>query len=385
MDRLEYSKRLKHLLKTHCVVAILGPRQCGKTTLARQFKEQSKTKIHDFDLENPRDLSALNEPMLALENLKGVIIIDEIQRRPELFPVLRVLVDRPKGQQRFLILGSASRDLIQQFSETLAGRIAFLELTPFSGGEVSDLSKLWLRGGYPRSFLAKTLPDSVEWRQNYIMTFLERDIPNLGIRIPSLQLRRFWNMLAHYHGQITNFSEIGRSLNLSHPTVRHYLEILAGTFMVRILPPFFENIAKRQVKMPKIYFRDSGLWHTLLELNDQKTLYVHPKLGASWEGFALEEVIRVLKAEPAHCFFWRTHTGTELDLMILNGSKRLGFEFKYQDAPTLTSSMQLAYQDLRLTELTVIYPGEKEYALQKNIVVKGLSSFLASPRAGSGV
>jgi predicted AAA+ superfamily ATPase len=357
-------------------VAILGPRQCGKTTLSRKYVKSKKLegKAHIFDLEDPADLAILENPKTALEPLNGLIIIDEIQRVPELFPVVRVLVDQPNSKRKFLILGSASRDLIQQSSETLAGRIAYIELTPFSMNEVADFEKLWLRGGFPNSFLAKSLDDSVYWREQYIATFLERDLPNLGIRIPPIALRRFWTMLAHYHGQYFNASEIGKSLGVADTTTRHYLDILAGAFMIRQLLPWSTNAKKRQIKTPKIYFRDSGLYHTLCNITDRKSLMHHPKLGASWEGFALEEIIRLHQAEPQECYFWGIHNQAELDLLIIKGGKRRGFEFKYSDAPHVTNSMQTALEMLQLDSLQIIYPGKKDYSLGKKIHVLGLGS-----------
>ncbi len=371
--------QLYRSLKVHSVIALLGPRQCGKTTLAKQYsslkQDKSISTIHHFDLEDPDDLAKLDAPKLALEDLLGLIVIDEIQRKPELFPLLRVLVDQHK-KRKFLILGSASRDLIKQSSETLAGRIRYIEITPFSYSEVDNLSKLWFRGGFPNSYLANNDQDSNDWRGAYITTFLERDIPNLGIQVPARTLRRFWMMLAHYHGNIFNASEIGSSLGVAHTTARHYLDILTGTFMIRELTPWIENINKRQIKSPKIYFRDSGIFHSLLGIHDLHALQNHPKLGASWEGFALEEIIRVHHAEPEECYFWGIHSQGELDLLILKNAKRLGFEFKYSDAPRLTSSMQLAQDTLRLDKLTVIYPGNSCYRLTTAIEVVGLENYL---------
>ncbi|MCB1109174.1 MAG: ATP-binding protein [Chlamydiia bacterium] len=362
--------------KTHSVVAILGPRQCGKTTLARQYIDFAEKNVttHFFDLEDPADLAALANPKAALDPLSGLIILDEIQRIPELFPLLRVLVDAPKSNKRFLILGSASRDLIRQSSESLAGRIAYLELPPFAFFEVDDKQSLWLKGGFPKAFLADTIEDSIYWRKQYISTFLERDIPNLGIRIAPTALRRFWMMLAHYHGQIFQASDIGKSLGIADTTARHYLDILTGTFMIRQLQPWIENIKKRQVKRPKIYFRDSGILHTLCDITDYTSLLRHPKLGASWEGFALEETIRSSGAEPDECYFWGIHNTAELDLLIMQNGKRLGFEFKYSDAPKITASMRIALDHLKLDSLIVIYPGEKDFTLDNKIHVKSLSS-----------
>lgn len=378
INRPKYISRIAKAFKTHPIVAILGPRQCGKTTLAQTFIETKKLegKTHLFDLEDPNDLAVLSDPKTVLEPLNGIIIIDEIQKIPDLFPILRVLVDQPGSHRKFLILGSASRDLIQQSSETLAGRIAYIELTPFSLDEVDHSNNLWLRGGFPKSYLPKSIEDSIYWRQNYISTFLERDIPNLGIRIPPLALRRFWTMLAHYHAQSFNASEIGKSLGASDNTVRHYLDILTGSFMVRQLLPWYANIKKRQVKTPKIYFRDSGILHSLMGITDQRSLMYHPRLGASWEGFALEQIIRLYQAEPEDCFFWGIHNQAELDLLIIKQGKKLGFEFKYGDSPALTNSMKTAIEILELDSLHVIYPGKKDYILGENIFVKGINSEL---------
>ncbi len=375
--REKFIHALHQAFEVHPVVALLGPRQCGKTTLARMYEElycKGIPLIH-FDLENPRDLAKLNEPMLALENTTGCIVIDEIQRKEDLFPILRVLVDQKKPR-KFLILGSASRDLIRQSSETLAGRIRYLELTPFSCEEVDHVDTLWLHGGFPLSYLAKNDSQSMEWRSAYITTFLERDIPNLGINIPAAMLRRFWMMLSHYHGQMGNSAEIGKSLGVSHTTIRHYLDILTGTFMIRQLQPWFENIGKRQVKTPKIYFRDSGLLHTLQEIPDAKALMNHPKLGASWEGFSLEEIIRFNQASSEEVYFWGVHNQAELDLLIIKNGTRLGFEFKYADAPVLTRSMQMAMESLRLDKLTVIFPGKERYLLAPNIEAVGLEAYV---------
>jgi uncharacterized protein len=354
----------------HSVCGLVGPRQVGKTTLAHQYAELYQ-KVHFIDLENPIDVARLQNPMLTLSNLDSdLIVIDEIQRVPELFPVLRVLVD--EKPRKFLILGSASRDLLQQSSETLAGRIGYIELTPFSVAETHEQRKLWLRGGFPRSYNAKTIQESYAWRQAYIATFMERDIPNLGFNIPAAQMRRLWMMLAHNHGSMLNYSAIGGSLDITHHTVRNYVEILAGTFMVRILEPWFENISKRQIKTPKIYVRDSGLLHALLGIQNQDQLDVYPRLGASWEGFALEEVIAVNHARPEECYFWGVQSGAELDLLILKNGKRIGFEIKYTDAPRITKSMTTALEDLNLDHLYVIYPQKISYPLADKISVQGL-------------
>ncbi len=377
MERSTYLGKIKAAFEISKVVALLGPRQCGKTTLARQYFKQEQGQIQNyFDLENPTDLSRLSDPILGLENLENLIVIDEIQRLPNLFPILRVLVDRENSKARFLILGSASRDLIKQSSETLAGRIHYMELTPFSYGEVDDLNRLWLRGGFPLSYLASSNQASMQWRRDYVRTFLEQDIPNLGIKIPAAQLRRFWMMLAHYHGQLFSASEIGNSLDLSHHTIQKYLDILTGTFMMRQLNPWYENISKRQVKSKKVFFRDSGIFHALLDIPDYKHLLMYPKLGASWEGYAMESVIRHLQADPEDCYFWAIHGQAELDLLIVRGTEKIGFEFKYSKAPTLTRSMEQVIENLKLAKLTIIYPGELGIRLTRNIECVGLGAFL---------
>lgn len=351
------------------VVALLGPRQCGKTTLSLQFAgRHPKQPVHFFDLENPEDLRRLENPLLTLEPLQGVIVIDEIQRRPELFPVLRVLVDK-RQKTKYLILGSASRDLLAQSSESLAGRISCIEVGGFSLETVPEDSahKLWIRGGFPRSFLAPNEKTSYGWRQDFITSFLERDIPNLGIRIPAATLRRFWIMLAHYHGQIFNASEIGRSLSISDATARHYLDILSGTLMIHQLQPWHYNTKKRLVKRPKMYFRDSGIFHVLLALEDPESVAAHPKLGASWEGFALEQVLQRLNLRQEETFFWGTHTGAELDLLFRRKGRLYGVEAKYNEAPALTKSMLSATRELSLAHLWVVHPGKTNYPLDKTI------------------
>lgn len=384
MERERYIQRILKAFKTHKVVALLGPRQCGKTTLAHEYIMHQFHSINTknyFDLEKNTDLARLTNPQLSLDALEGLIIIDEIQRIPELFPAIRVLVDEKKSQQ-YLILGSASRDLIRQSSETLAGRIQYIETTPFSYEETHHINPLWLRGGFPLSYLAQTDEDSYIWRREYTQTFLERDIPNLGIRISPIELRRFWMMIAHYHGNVFNASEIGKSLGLNHKTIRYYTDILIGTFMLREIPAWYENISKRQVKSPKIYFRDSGILHYLLNIPTEESLYHHPKLGSSWEGFALESIIRHHEVSEGEYYFWSTQADAELDLLIIKNGERLGFEFKYTDFPKTTKSMHIALKDLKLDKLFVIFPGQSElFPLAEQIHAVGLENYLSKPYA----
>ncbi len=365
LDRIRYLDRINDSLKHSPVVALLGPRQCGKTTIARVLAEGERSEY--FDLENPVDISRLSAPMLALENLEGLVIIDEIQRRPELFEILRVLVDRPDSPARFLVLGSASPHLVKGASESLAGRIGFVDLSGFHLGELhgQDFRRLWLRGGFPRSFLANDHARSYQWRNDFTRTFLERDIPALGITIGAETLRRFWTMIAHYHGQIWNAAEFARSLSCAEATARRYLDILSGSYMVRQLQPWHENLKKRQVKSPKVYVRDSGMLHALLGLEKRESVLQHPKLGASWEGFALEQIIAA--SESRDIYFWSTHSGAEIDLLIFKDGKRLGFEMKYTDAPRTSKSMRIAIEDLKLDILNIVYPGRKSYPIDRDI------------------
>ncbi len=360
--------------KIHPVTALLGPRQCGKTTLAKFIAEHEPATF--FDLENPIDIQRLSAPMQALKDLSGLVILDEVQRKPELFELLRVLVDRPDQNARFLVLGSASPSLIKGASESLAGRIGFVDLAGFQLWEVDGQHRdqLWMRGGFPKAFLADSEPGSTLWRDNFIRAFLERDIPQLGITIAAETLRRFWTMVAHYHGQIWNAAEFARAMGTAENTARRYLDILSGAYMVRVLPPWFENLKKRQVKAPKIYIRDSGLLHSLLQIPTFANLQGHPKIGASWEGFALEHVIHAFKTRDA--YFWATHSGAELDLMIPIAGKRHGFEFKYADAPGKKRSMHIAIEDLGLEHLWVIYPGDQEYTLDSKITIIPLEKIL---------
>lgn len=372
-----YLEQLSAAVRRSPVTALLGPRQCGKTTLARTFAEGRQALY--FDLESQPDLRRLQNPELVLGSLSGLIVLDEIQAMPALFTVLRVLVDRPANQARFLILGSASPAVMKQVSETLAGRVEFVDLSGFDLGETGATSweTLWSRGGFPRSFLALSEADSLAWREGFIRTFLERDIPQLGITIPAAAMRRFWTMLAHYHGQTWNASELARSLALSDKTVRSYLDMLTGTFMVRQLQPWHENIGKRQVKAPKVYLRDSGLLHALLSVADLHGLLAHPRVGASWEGFAIEQVLRAVK--PTEAFFWATQNGAEVDLFFLHQGRRYGVEIKLSEAPTITRSMRIALEDLRLDHLWVLYPGEHTYPVEEHITVWPLREVVGLP------
>lgn len=366
---------LRSALANNPVAVLLGPRQCGKTTLARRLAE--KTTATWFDLERPADRAKLQNAELVLSDLRGLVVIDEVQRLPELFTVLRPLADRPRAKTRFLLLGSASPDLVKGVSESLAGRASFVDLGGFELADVGagKQDRLWLRGGLPRSFLARDEKASLAWRQDFIRTFLERDVPQLGIRIPSAALLRFWTMLAHYHGQIWNGAELARALGLSEKTVRAYLDLLTGAFVLRQLPPWFENVAKRQYKAPKVYVRDSGLLHALLGIEDRLGLAGHPKHGASWEGFALEQVLSVAGTRQA--FFWATHSGAELDLLLISGGKRYGVEFKCADAPAMTRSLHIALVDLKLDRAWIVYPGKDSYPVHERVQVCSLAEVTA--------
>jgi predicted AAA+ superfamily ATPase len=369
IERRQEIDRLHGLLKRHPVVGIIGASQVGKTTLARFFVKEFQQKSSYFDLENPEDLARLADPMLVLKDLKGLVVIDEVQRLPDLFQVLRVLVDRPGLPLRFLVLGGASPDLLRQSSETLAGRIVYHQLNGFAFDEIGTerQKRLWLRGGFPRAYLARTNSQSYEWLRGFIRTFLERDLPQLGITIRSTTLQRFWTMLAHYHGQIWNSSEFGRSFGVADTTVRNYLDLMTSALVTRQLQPWHENISKRQVKAPKVYITDSGVLHTLLNLRSMMDLEGHPKVGASWEGFLLQQVIRRLQAFPEECYFWATHGGAELDLFVLRGRRRYGFEFKRTTSPRVTPSMRSALSDLKLNRLDVIHAGENTFPLADKI------------------
>lgn len=368
--------QLQTALGHHRVVALLGPRQCGKTTLARQLV--SPDSLNYFDLEDPVSLARLDEPMTALRPLTGLVVIDEVQRRPDLFPVLRVLADRQPLPARFLILGSATPAFLRQPSESLAGRLATITLGGFNLAEVGVAAHTehWVRGGFPLSFLADSAEASWAWRQALVQTLVERDIPLL-VNIPPTRLRRLWAMLAHYHGQHLNVAELARALDMSESTVRRYVDVLEGVYMIRQLRPWHTNLLKRQVKTPKVYFRDSGLLHALLGLRTEKDLLTHPRLGASWEGYALEESLRAL--QPDEAYFWGTHSGAELDLLVVKNGQRWGVEFKRVDAPRLTASMHTARHDLELQHLWVVYPGLQPYLLAEGISAMPLADMVTAP------
>ncbi len=372
VNRSEILNAIKQALSRSRVVVLAGPRQCGKTTLAREILNESSANY--FDLEDPASLARLEEPMTALGPLRGLVVIDEVQRRPDLFPVLRVLADRRDNQTQFLILGSASGDLLRQTSESLAGRMERVVMAGFTLREVGAEAEnhLWLRGGFPRSYLADTQVNSLSWRKNFIQTLLERDFPQWGVRVPAATLHRFWTMLAHYHGQIWNGAEPARALGVSQSTIRHYLDLLTDAFMVRQLQPYFANINKRQVKAPKIYIRDSGLLHQLMGIDSAKTLMAHPKMGLSWEGLVIEQVLAVVPHDEA--FFWATHQGAEIDLVLRCGGDLMGIECKRMDAPRLTPSIHNALDNLKLSRVMVLYPGHKRYPLADNVEVVPVQS-----------
>ena len=367
IPRMHHLRRVRLLLNEFPVVALLGARQVGKSTLARQLTASHRGRTTWFDLENPADLARLADPGLELRPLRGLVVLDEIQRLPDVFPLLRVLADRPRTPARFLVLGSASPELLRQTSETLAGRVAFHELDGFGLREVDDLQRLWLRGGFPLSYLARSAPASRRWRDGFIRTFLTRDVPDFGSSIPPLTLRRFWTMLAHWHGQIWNGAEFGRAFGVAHTTVRRYLDLLTSVFVVRQLQPWHENVRKRQVRSPKVYVADSGVLHALLGLSTREAVLSHPKVGASWEGFVVQQIAQLLAASPEQCFHWSTHSGAELDLLVVAGNRRFGFEVKRAEAPRPTHSMRSAFETLGLDRLDVVHAGTESYAMAPGI------------------
>ena len=376
VQRTGYIDAIRARFRDNPIVSLVGPRQAGKTTLARMLAETSTEPAHFFDLESPADLARLSNPELVLRPLTGLVILDEIQRMPDLFPVLRVLADREPAPARLLILGSASPALMKEGSESLAGRVSFIDVTGFSLKELDagDLSRLWWRGGFPRAYLARNDTVARQWHEDFRRTFLERDIPQLGIQVPAATLGRFWTMVAHFHGHVLNLAEFARALGRSEPTARRYLDILSDTYMVRQLPPWFENLKKRQVRSPKVYVRDSGVLHTLLGVANAEGLQSHPKLGASWEGFCLEQILSVCGDRAA--YFWGTHGGAELDLLLFHGGRRLGIEFKFSEQPATTRSMRVALQDLSLDHLYIVYPGAHNYPLDDSITVTTLPHLL---------
>lgn len=367
IERKSHLDAIDRLFRIFPVVCIIGARQVGKTTLAREYASKSENTISYFDLEKSDDLARLENPLFTLGKLNGLIVLDEIHRIPEVFQTIRVLVDRPNNPARFLILGSASPDLLKQSSESLAGRITYFKLGGFSLDEVGfeNHEKLWFRGGFPRSYLARKDSESNKWRQEFIGTYLERDLPQLGINISSTTLRRFWMMLAHYHGQVWNASEFARSFGVAHTTIRNYLDVLTSALVVVQMQPWHENISKRQVKSPKVYITDSGLMHTLLGCVTLHDLEGNPKVGASWEGFVLGELIQRLGAREEECYFWATQRGAELDLLIVRGRMRLGFEVKRTSVPRITRSMRSALSDLHLDQLDIIHAGGDTYPLSE--------------------
>jgi hypothetical protein len=379
--RLDHIARIREALARTPIASLLGPRQSGKTTLARVIASGRRATF--FDLEDPGDLARLSSPMTALEPLRGLVVIDEIQRLPQLFEILRVLADRPRTPARFLILGSADPRLVRGVSESLAGRVSHVDIGGFDLAEVGParFSRLWVRGGFPRSFLARSDRTSLAWRRDYVRDFLQRDLTDLGVTIPAATVGRFWNMVAHYHGGVWNAAEFARSLGTSENTARHYLDLLSGAWVVRQLQPWFENMGKRQIRSPKVYVRDPGLLHALLDLETHHQLTGHPKAGASWEGFAIEQILELLPGREA--YFWGSHQGAELDLLIMRGGKRLGFEMKLSDAPVATKSMKIAFADLKLDRLFVVYPGPRSYPLDDHtevVSIQDLPSHLATAR-----
>lgn len=370
VDRASLRSQVAHFLRVFRAVELVGPRQIGKTTLAREFAAPGSS--HYFDLENPVTRRLFEEaPGETLEKLDGLVVIDEVQHLPRLFELLRVLIDRPSHIQRpgqYLLLGSASPRAMHK-TESLLGRAITVEVSGFTvqetGTDGESMERLWLRGGFPEAFLAADDETSWSWRSDIVNRYVYSDLPQLGLNVPAPMMTRFWQMVAHYHGQVWNGAELARSLGIGETTVRRYLDYLTQTFMVRQLPPWHDNLGKRQVKAPKIYFRDTGLLHFLMDIRTRAQLATHARVGASWEGFALEQVLRI--AKPQQSFFWATHQGAELDLLMMQGDRRIGVEFKYTDVPRVTPSMRIAMQDLKLDALYVVYPGRHRFALREGI------------------
>lgn len=370
IGRLKVHNELREALEDFPVVALIGPRQCGKTTLSRALGE-----AHRFDLEDPVDLARLEDPVLALSSLKGLVVLDEIQRRPDLFPYLRVLADRPEHPARFVVLGSASGELLRQSSESLAGRIRFLELSGFDIGEVPDREKLWVRGGLPRSYLAASEQASWTWREHYLRALCERDLPQLEFRSGAFEIRRFLQMTAHLHGQTVGWSDLSRSLGITDKAARSRMEILHEAFLARLLPPWHANMGKRLVKSPKVYWRDSGLLHSLLGCRDRAAMDSHPRLGAFWEGFAMEQILSARRGGPA--WFWATHAGAEIDLLVEHGGGLWGVEFKWSSTPGMTPSMRSALADLGLEKILVVHPGDKNWQISERVDAVSLQEAVA--------
>ena len=375
IPRVQHESSVRKLLRRFPVVGLIGARQVGKTTLARRLIAGEREPVTVFDLEDPTDEAELADPKLALEPLRGLVVIDEVQRMEGLFRLLRVLVDRPDNAARFLVLGSAGPELLRQSSETLAGRIAYHELPPFSIDEtgIEAVRRLWSRGGFPPSFLAPDDEGSYAWRGAFIRTFLERDLPQLGISVPAATMRRFWTMLAHYHANRWNGAEIGRALGASAPTVNTYVDALVDSLVVRKLLPWYENLKKRQVRAPKVYVADTGLLHALLGIESESALMGHPKSGASWEGFAMQEIVWTLGVDWDRCHYWATHRGAELDLLVMDGGRRIGFEFKRTSAPAMTRSMHSALSDLKLDRLYLVFPGDSRFRIHERAEAVGLT------------
>ena len=371
VERKDYIAQIEKAISRSPIVALLGPRQCGKTTLARMICEHQPSTY--FDLESQTDLRRLANPEMILASLSHLVVIDEVQTKPDLFAALRVAVDKPENKCNFLILGSASPYIIKNVSETLAGRVEFVDMAGFDLTEIglNNWKQLWTRGGFPRSFLARDDQDSSAWREGFIRTFLQRDIPQFGINIPAAAMRRFWTMLAHYHGQVWNASRIASALGINDKTTRSYLDILTETYMIHQLQPWHENISKRQVKSPKVYFRDTGLLHGLLDLPDFHSVIGHPQVGASWEGFAMEQIMRTVK--PSQVYYWATYSGAELDMFLIVNGKKYGIEFKFSEAPDRTKSMATAIESLKLSKLLVVYPGERSWPISETIRVCSIS------------
>ncbi len=369
IERNFHERNLHDLLDEYPVVGLIGARQVGKTTIARNIARRWQGETHYFDLESSFDLTRLSDPMLALSSLTGLIVLDEVHRAPQLFKTIRMLADRVTNAAKFLILASASGSLLRQSGESLAGRIAYYELAGLNLSEVgiANSDNLWLKGGFPKSFTASNHAKSFRWRRNFIRTFLEQDIPRLGITIPSMTIERFWMMVAHYHAQVWNGSEIGRAFGMSHTSVRRYLDLLESTYMLRCLKPWLGNIKKRQVKSPKVYIRDSGILHGLLGVRDFQELNFHPKVGASWEGYIIDTLIQELGLEDRDCYFWATHSGAEIDLIVNTAGQLRGFEVMRTMSPRITPSMRSALDDLQLKRIDIIYPGDKKFALSKRI------------------